>query len=1152
MTVTTKNRSSVRDQTDAPASGGAIPPGWATIERIDEMPPFLMTLVTDSDLWLYLSSHGGLTCGRVSADLALFPYETDDRLHVSSGHTGGITLVRAGLDGRETLWRPLDPRGVPAGAVRSLSRTLLGDRVRFQETHEPLGLRFSVEWALSDEYGVVRTCELTSLRAEPVEVDLLDGLLNVLPAGVDAPMQRSVSTLVDAYKMTELDGETSMAIFALDARISDRAEPAESLLANVVWRSGLDDAAVHLDAAAIDRFARGERLDGATLSTGQRGNYLCSAKLGLAPGASETWTMCGDVGLDQPRVVALRRALRRAGGAGEDVRRTVDESSARLERLLAMADARQLTEDAAACAAHHSSVLFNCMRGGLIPGGYTVDTADFRAFVRSRNRRLDGALGAVGELATLGSLRDAAEASGDADLIRLVLEYLPLTFGRRHGDPSRPWNSFAIQLRHRDGSRMLDYQGNWRDIFQNWEALCRSYPAYLPNVIAKFVNASTADGFNAYRISRDGIDWERPDPSDPWANIGYWGDHQIVYLLRLLEQLRDTSPGELEAFLARPIFSYANVPYRIRPYDAIVADGKETIEFDHALDEEITRRVAELGADGRLLLDAGGRVLRVTLVEKLLVPALAKLSNLVPGGGIWLNTQRPEWNDANNAIVGNGLSMVTLHHIRRYAAFCVEALAPIESESPPVSGAVAEWADAVASALREHAEEFGEDAEPGDDRRRALLDRLGRAFGRYRERLYGRGVGEPAPYPVRSVVELFRLAVRACDHAIRVSRRPDGLAHSYNVMELSEAPQAARVGHLGLMLEGQVSLLSAGVLDASESASIIESMFESPLLREDLGTFMLYPIVERPRFLDRNVVDPGAVASNPLAGRLVDTGRDGILTRDEDGAVRFSCDYKSARDLSAALDGLADDPQWRDDVAEHRSGLLGAYEAVFRHIEFTGRSGTMHKYEGIGCIYWHMVAKLLLAAQETYFERAAAGDDPADLRRLARAYHRVRDGIGFNRTAREFGAFSHEPYSHTPLHCGAQQPGMTGQAKESILARFGELGVRLSRGTIVIDPALLRASEFTDRPESWRVETSTGAERRVDVPAGSVAFTYCGAPFVLTLADSPRVTVRGRDGRSESFEGSTIPAPVAARIFARSPDIEAVAVDVDRAAVSSD
>ena len=61
-----------------------------------------------------------------------------------------------------------------------------------------------------------------------------------------------------------------------------------------------------------------------------------------------------------------------------------------------------------------------------------------------------------------------------------------------------------------------------------------------------------------------------------------------------------------------------------------------------------------------------------TLAEKLLVPVLAKLCNLVVDGGIWLNTQRPEWNDANNALAGRGLSMVTLCYLRRYLVFCQE------------------------------------------------------------------------------------------------------------------------------------------------------------------------------------------------------------------------------------------------------------------------------------------------------------------------------------------------------------------------------------------------------------------------------------------------------------------------------------------------
>ena len=71
--------------------------------------------------------------------------------------------------------------------------------------------------------------------------------------------------------------------------------------------------------------------------------------------------------------------------------------------------------------------------------------------------------------------------------------------------------------------------------------------------------------------------------------------------------------------------------------------------------EEATETaVADMGTDGRLLRDVNGNVIHVTMVEKLLVLLLAKLTNLVPEGGIWMNTQRPEWNDANNALVGKG------------------------------------------------------------------------------------------------------------------------------------------------------------------------------------------------------------------------------------------------------------------------------------------------------------------------------------------------------------------------------------------------------------------------------------------------------------------------------------------------------------------
>src|SRR5574340_790324 len=79
----------------------------------------------------------------------------------------------------------------------------------------------------------------------------------------------------------------------------------------------------------------------------------------------------------------------------------------------------------------------------------------------------------------------------------------------------------------------------------------------------------------------------------------------------------------------------------------------------------------------------------VSLAEKLLTLLIAKLANFVPEGGIWMNTQRPEWNDANNALVGKGLSVVTLCYLRRFLVFCQGLFASTGDQVLPVSEEVA-------------------------------------------------------------------------------------------------------------------------------------------------------------------------------------------------------------------------------------------------------------------------------------------------------------------------------------------------------------------------------------------------------------------------------------------------------------------------------
>ena len=61
------------------------------------------------------------------------------------------------------------------------------------------------------------------------------------------------------------------------------------------------------------------------------------------------------------------------------------------------------------------------------------------------------------------------------------------------------------------------------------------------------------------------------------------------------------------------------------------------------------------------------------------------MSNFIPEGGIWMNTQRPEWNDANNALVGNGVSMVTLYYLQRFIKFFENTLSKYNRDDIQIS-----------------------------------------------------------------------------------------------------------------------------------------------------------------------------------------------------------------------------------------------------------------------------------------------------------------------------------------------------------------------------------------------------------------------------------------------------------------------------------
>ena len=1118
------------------------------IEAVHRMPPFLINLVSPKNQWIFINSNGSLTAGRKNPDQAIFPYCTDDKLADLAETTGSVTFVRKmpSDSSNPSIWRPFSQNPEASENIdRTLYKSPEGDEIILEETNHNLSLQFSCGWSFSPRYGFVRSIELKNLGSVETSINLLDGIQNLVPCGLDQAFQNQFSNLGNAYKKNELVVPDNLGIYYLSSIPTDKAEPREGLTATIAWSLNYDPDHMLLCGNQIAVWKRSKAIRDECDIRGQRGAYILEKQMSLPPGESFRGWIVADVNQDAGTIEILRRELEKPDELLSRLVKDIQSGHASIRQKISASDGYQTTNDRKRCRRHLSNVLFNIMRGGIFHDNYLIPRIDFLKRLKHSNVRLYSRFGR--ELESLpdkiqaGALMETIAFYKDPDLSRLALEYLPLTFSRRHGDPSRPWNTFSIDTTDSEGNPILAYQGNWRDIFQNWEALAYSYPKFLTGMIFRFLNASTADGYNPYRLTKNGFEWEVLDPDEPWANIGYWGDHQIVYLLKFLELSVKFQPDDLSSRINDSQFVYADLPYRIASFDEIWDNPHETVRFDQSASDTVEKQVEEVGTDGKLLMSEDGRPLKVTLLEKLLVPVLTKLSNFVPEGGIWMNTQRPEWNDANNALAGNGLSVVTLGYIYRYLNFLISFLGRESvNRNGCLSEAVYQFFKSQSSILTTFA---GLLAKPINDGNRYRITRmLGEAGADYRQAVYETRLrGPQRDLCIKQVVGFLETANSWIEHSLKANRREDELFHSYNLLRRSS--ESIGIEHLYEMLEGQVSILSSQSLSPETAVQLLDSLRRSKIFRPDKGSYMLYPDRELPRFLDRNRVPEEASRKSQVIQSLLKSGDVRVCYRDIRGNVRFNSEFRNVEDLDKKLQ-LLREGLLADFSADQISEVREIFETTFAHHAFTGRSGTFFAYEGLGSIYWHMVSKLLLAIQETYLIASETAPDKAISDQLTRHYYQTLEGLGIYDKPEDYGAFPSDPYSHVPKHSGVQQPGMTGQVKEDILVRWGELGIRIEGGCLSFKPQLLRTREFLTEAGTLNFHGLDGIDHCTELEPGQLAFTFCQVPIVYSLERTEKMRIVFSDGSVKEQPSSRLAQDLSNSLFSRSGKIGLIGVDI--------
>ncbi len=421
------------------------------ISNYDLMRPFFISLVGHSDHWLFISTTGGLSAGRKNSESALFPYYTDDKIEDSAEITGSKTIIRVKEGNKLVLWEPFSIRNDGVYKVqRNLYKNRAGNIIIFEEINEDLNLSFQYSWNFSEEFGFVKKSSITSHADQEVTIDVLDGIQNILPYGVNSAVQANTSNLVNAYRKSELHPDTGLGMFMLSAIIVDKAEPSEALKTTTVWSAGIDRNAILLSSIQVDKFRNGMDIENEPDVRAERGAYFVSSTINIASGKTKSWQIVSEVNQDHADVFGLIAQLKHADDLMKLVEADLEHTNQSLKNLVGKSDGTQLTNDKLAISRHYANTLFNIMRGGIFDEDYKVDKKDFISYIHTINNPLSKKqsdfFDSLNHEITYQDLIASAQANGNADVVRLCYEYLPLTFSRRHGDPSRPWNKFTIAI----------------------------------------------------------------------------------------------------------------------------------------------------------------------------------------------------------------------------------------------------------------------------------------------------------------------------------------------------------------------------------------------------------------------------------------------------------------------------------------------------------------------------------------------------------------------------------------------------------------------------------------------------------------------------------------------------------------------------------
>ena len=275
-------------------------------------------------------------------------------------------------------------------------------------------------------------------------------------------------------------------------------------------------------------------------------------------------------------------------------------------------------------------------------------------------------------------------------------------YSRKHGDLERDYNFFSLEP-----SYLSQGNGAFRDVLQNRRNDIYFHPESGRTTIGQFASFIQADGYNP--LSIEGIQFtfagsikEYPEAfasllkgeftPGQIANVagqlnlpvmatvqqvlakshyqfkatygeGYWGDH-FTYFIDLMESYLDVFPDQVKPLLQE------KHPYFVSPASVLKRDEKYVLKNNQVRQYHAVHHDHQLPPRG-WLKDLQGQDLKTSLLAKIITLITNKFAQLDPEElGLMYEADRPGWNDAMNGIpglFGSGVSeMLELKRLIRF------------------------------------------------------------------------------------------------------------------------------------------------------------------------------------------------------------------------------------------------------------------------------------------------------------------------------------------------------------------------------------------------------------------------------------------------------------------------------------------------------